>query len=170
MSTQASYSCLMRGYSILKYALQPKNCSDLGMSYLYKNLQVSLQGSSWVFSNWVWHKVGRTHLALQNAWVYSKWGRSKCFSNYLNFRTKNISKYKLLHSRVDPMQKVYRSRFDVGRFMPGSWFMLEESCPFWLVRLSNKIYGNIPEVGSKVPKPQNKVKPQVHMITIARSL
>ena len=43
MSTQASYSCLMRGYSILKYALQPKNCSDLGMSYLYKNLQVSLQ-------------------------------------------------------------------------------------------------------------------------------
>ena len=73
-----------------------------------------------VFSNWVWHKVGGTHLALQNAWVYSKLGRTKCFSNYLNFRAKNISKYKLLHSRVDPTQKVYRSRFDVGRFMPGS--------------------------------------------------
>ena len=28
------------------------------------------KGSSWDFSNWVWHKVGRTHLALQNAWVY----------------------------------------------------------------------------------------------------
>ena len=56
-----------------------------------------------------WHKVGRTHLALQNAWVYSKLGRSKYFSNYLNFRAKNISKYKLLHSRVDPTQKVYRS-------------------------------------------------------------
>ena len=68
------------------------------------------KGSSWVFSNWVRHKVGRTHLALQNAWVYSKLGRSKCFSNYLNFRAKNISKYKLLHSRVDPTsQKVYRS-------------------------------------------------------------
>ena len=85
-----------------------------------KTSRYPYKGSSWVFSNWVWHKVGRTHLALQNAWVYSKLGRSKCFSNYLNFRAKNISKYKLLHSRVDPTQKVYRSRFDVGRFMPGS--------------------------------------------------
>ena len=57
-------------------------------------------------------------------------GHSKCFSNYLNFRAKNISKYKLLHSWVDPTQKVYRFRFDVGRFMPGPSFMLEESCPF----------------------------------------
>ena len=31
---------------------------------------ISKQGSSWVFPNWVWHKVGRTHLALQIAWVY----------------------------------------------------------------------------------------------------
>ena len=77
-----------------------------GVDVVYQTSRYPYKGSSWVFSNWVWHKVGRTHLALQNAWVYSKLGRSKCFSNYLNFRAKNISKYKLLHSRVDPTQKV----------------------------------------------------------------
>ena len=76
------------------------------------------KGSSAVISIYVWHKVGRTHLALQNAWIYSKLGRSKCFSNYLNFHAKNISIYKLLHNRVDPTKKCIDP--DVGRFMPVS--------------------------------------------------
>ena len=56
---------------------------------LLGNLNFFWGSSSWVFTNWVWHKVGRSHLALKNAWVYSKLGRSKCFSNYLNFHDKS---------------------------------------------------------------------------------
>ena len=56
-------------------------------------------------------------MALQKAWVYYKLGRSKCFSNYLKFCAKNISKYKLLHSRVE------RKKFI------GPDLMLADSCP-----------------------------------------
>ena len=93
----------------------------------YKQLNTQSLGPNkqFVILQWTWKKGNESSIkevCYSIFWPtlfenYSKLGRSKCFSNYLNCRAKNISKYKLLHSWVDPTQKVYRS----------DW-MLADSC------------------------------------------